>query len=48
MAIDTILAYTILNTPAVSTFTTEEEEEKVREKKSKLMNKLRETRSTTV
>lgn len=30
--LDTILAYTILNTPVVSTFTTEKEEEKVREK----------------
>ena len=48
MSIDTILAYTILNTPAVSTFTTKKEEEKVKRKKSKLTNKLRETRSTTV
>jgi hypothetical protein len=36
MSIDTILAYTILNTPTVSTSTAEKEEEKVREKKIKI------------
>jgi hypothetical protein len=32
MPIDTVLAYTILNTPVVSTFTTEKEKEKGRKK----------------